>query len=180
MYFTVCFSIRMQLLLAAHRFRPPEKMAWIRHVFSKKILVVQPRPLHRPAPLLSSPKRWQWYSCLSAMQKNTVNNWIYCLYILWFVSFWQRDKAGTPGLKSSTPTPRGDSTPGPSSTPGVRPSLSKPPSMEIPHPPSRSCTNICFNQSWINSNVLILSEENENMQDFTLLKWIKGISLISL
>uniref|UniRef100_A0A672J6U1 Transducin-like enhancer protein 1 n=1 Tax=Salarias fasciatus TaxID=181472 RepID=A0A672J6U1_SALFA len=49
-----------------------------------------------------------------------------------------RDKAGTPGLKSSTPTPRGDSTPGPSSTPGIRPSLSKPPSMEIPHPPSKS------------------------------------------
>uniref|UniRef100_A0A665VNS0 TLE family member 4, transcriptional corepressor n=1 Tax=Echeneis naucrates TaxID=173247 RepID=A0A665VNS0_ECHNA len=47
-----------------------------------------------------------------------------------------RDKAGTPGLKSSTPTPRGDSTPGPSSTPGIRPNLSKPPSMEIPHPPS--------------------------------------------
>uniref|UniRef100_A0A8C6NZT7 Groucho/TLE N-terminal Q-rich domain-containing protein n=1 Tax=Nothobranchius furzeri TaxID=105023 RepID=A0A8C6NZT7_NOTFU len=47
-----------------------------------------------------------------------------------------REKAGTPGLKSSTPTPRGDSTPGPSSTPGIRPSLSKPPSMEIPHPPS--------------------------------------------
>uniref|UniRef100_A0A3Q3VJH1 Groucho/TLE N-terminal Q-rich domain-containing protein n=1 Tax=Mola mola TaxID=94237 RepID=A0A3Q3VJH1_MOLML len=47
-----------------------------------------------------------------------------------------RDKAGTPGLKSSTPTPRGDSTPGPSSTPGIRPSLSKPPSMEIPHPAS--------------------------------------------
>uniref|UniRef100_A0A7N8Y426 Transducin-like enhancer protein 1 n=1 Tax=Mastacembelus armatus TaxID=205130 RepID=A0A7N8Y426_9TELE len=47
-----------------------------------------------------------------------------------------RDKAGTPGLKSSTPTPRGDSTPGPSSTPGIRPSLSKPPSMEIPHPPT--------------------------------------------
>uniref|UniRef100_A0A7N6A989 Groucho/TLE N-terminal Q-rich domain-containing protein n=1 Tax=Anabas testudineus TaxID=64144 RepID=A0A7N6A989_ANATE len=47
-----------------------------------------------------------------------------------------RDKAGTPGLKSSTPTPRGDSTPGPSSTPGIRPSLSKPQSMEIPHPPS--------------------------------------------
>ncbi|XP_010774447.1 transducin-like enhancer protein 1 [Notothenia coriiceps] len=45
-----------------------------------------------------------------------------------------RDKAGTPGLKSSTPTPRGDSTPGPSSTPGIRPSLSKPPSMEMPHP----------------------------------------------
>ncbi|XP_040051854.1 transducin-like enhancer protein 1 isoform X1 [Gasterosteus aculeatus] len=45
-----------------------------------------------------------------------------------------RDKAGTPGLKSSTPTPRGDSTPGPSATPGTRPSLSKPPSMEIPHP----------------------------------------------
>uniref|UniRef100_A0A8C4HTT9 Groucho/TLE N-terminal Q-rich domain-containing protein n=1 Tax=Dicentrarchus labrax TaxID=13489 RepID=A0A8C4HTT9_DICLA len=41
-----------------------------------------------------------------------------------------RDKAGTPGLKSSTPTPRGDSTPGPSSTPGIRPSLSKPPSMD--------------------------------------------------
>uniref|UniRef100_A0A673CCJ2 TLE family member 1, transcriptional corepressor n=1 Tax=Sphaeramia orbicularis TaxID=375764 RepID=A0A673CCJ2_9TELE len=50
--------------------------------------------------------------------------------------FSYRDKAGTPGLKSSTPTPRGDSTPGPSSTPGIRPSLSKPPSMEIPHPPS--------------------------------------------
>uniref|UniRef100_UPI003AAF2CF3 transducin-like enhancer protein 1 isoform X11 n=1 Tax=Centroberyx gerrardi TaxID=166262 RepID=UPI003AAF2CF3 len=48
----------------------------------------------------------------------------------------ERDKAGTPGLKSSTPTPRGDSTPGPSSTPGLRPSLSKPPSMEMPHPPS--------------------------------------------
>uniref|UniRef100_A0A8C6NZN4 Groucho/TLE N-terminal Q-rich domain-containing protein n=1 Tax=Nothobranchius furzeri TaxID=105023 RepID=A0A8C6NZN4_NOTFU len=32
-----------------------------------------------------------------------------------------REKAGTPGLKSSTPTPRGDSTPGPSSTPGIRP-----------------------------------------------------------
>uniref|UniRef100_A0AAQ4RVL1 Groucho/TLE N-terminal Q-rich domain-containing protein n=1 Tax=Gasterosteus aculeatus aculeatus TaxID=481459 RepID=A0AAQ4RVL1_GASAC len=47
-----------------------------------------------------------------------------------------RDKAGTPGLKSSTPTPRGDSTPGPSATPGTRPSLSKPPSMEIPHPAS--------------------------------------------
>uniref|UniRef100_A0A665VP78 TLE family member 4, transcriptional corepressor n=1 Tax=Echeneis naucrates TaxID=173247 RepID=A0A665VP78_ECHNA len=53
-----------------------------------------------------------------------------------FFSLWQRDKAGTPGLKSSTPTPRGDSTPGPSSTPGIRPNLSKPPSMEIPHPPS--------------------------------------------
>lgn len=48
----------------------------------------------------------------------------------------QRDKAGTPGLKSSTPTPRGDSTPGPSSTPGIRPSMSKPPTLEIPHPPS--------------------------------------------
>uniref|UniRef100_A0A674MBY0 Transducin-like enhancer protein 1 n=1 Tax=Takifugu rubripes TaxID=31033 RepID=A0A674MBY0_TAKRU len=48
----------------------------------------------------------------------------------------QRDKAGTPGLKSSTPTPRGDSTPGPSSTPGIRPSISKPPTMEIPHPPT--------------------------------------------
>uniref|UniRef100_A0A8C5AHV5 Transducin-like enhancer protein 1 n=1 Tax=Gadus morhua TaxID=8049 RepID=A0A8C5AHV5_GADMO len=47
-----------------------------------------------------------------------------------------RDKAGTPGLKSTTPTPRGDSTPGPSSTPGLRPSLSKPPSMEMPHPPT--------------------------------------------
>uniref|UniRef100_H2LK17 Groucho/TLE N-terminal Q-rich domain-containing protein n=1 Tax=Oryzias latipes TaxID=8090 RepID=H2LK17_ORYLA len=47
-----------------------------------------------------------------------------------------RDKAGTPGLKSSTPTPRGDSTPGPSSTPGIRPSLSKPSSMDIPHPPT--------------------------------------------
>uniref|UniRef100_A0A674MKS3 Transducin-like enhancer protein 1 n=1 Tax=Takifugu rubripes TaxID=31033 RepID=A0A674MKS3_TAKRU len=47
-----------------------------------------------------------------------------------------RDKAGTPGLKSSTPTPRGDSTPGPSSTPGIRPSISKPPTMEIPHPPT--------------------------------------------
>uniref|UniRef100_H3CA54 Groucho/TLE N-terminal Q-rich domain-containing protein n=1 Tax=Tetraodon nigroviridis TaxID=99883 RepID=H3CA54_TETNG len=45
-----------------------------------------------------------------------------------------RDKAGTPGLKSSTPTPRGDSTPGPSSIPGIRPSMSKPPTMEIPHP----------------------------------------------
>uniref|UniRef100_A0A3P9J3B5 TLE family member 4, transcriptional corepressor n=1 Tax=Oryzias latipes TaxID=8090 RepID=A0A3P9J3B5_ORYLA len=45
-----------------------------------------------------------------------------------------RDKAGTPGLKSSTPTPRGDSTPGPSSTPGIRPNLSKPSSMDIPHP----------------------------------------------
>uniref|UniRef100_A0A8C5AQM9 Transducin-like enhancer protein 1 n=1 Tax=Gadus morhua TaxID=8049 RepID=A0A8C5AQM9_GADMO len=44
--------------------------------------------------------------------------------------------AGTPGLKSTTPTPRGDSTPGPSSTPGLRPSLSKPPSMEMPHPPT--------------------------------------------
>ncbi|XP_061585275.1 transducin-like enhancer protein 1 isoform X5 [Cololabis saira] len=47
-----------------------------------------------------------------------------------------RDKAGTPGLKSSTPTPRGDSTPGPSSTPGIRPNLSKPSSMDIPHPPT--------------------------------------------
>ncbi|XP_068166599.1 transducin-like enhancer protein 1 isoform X1 [Antennarius striatus] len=47
-----------------------------------------------------------------------------------------RDKAGTPGLKSSTPTPRGDSTPGPSSAPGIRPSISKPPSMEVPHPPT--------------------------------------------
>uniref|UniRef100_A0A3P8V5P6 Transducin-like enhancer protein 1 n=1 Tax=Cynoglossus semilaevis TaxID=244447 RepID=A0A3P8V5P6_CYNSE len=46
------------------------------------------------------------------------------------------EKAGTPGLKSCTPTPRGDSTPGPSTTPGIRPSLSKPPSMEIPHPPT--------------------------------------------
>uniref|UniRef100_A0A7N6AVI4 Groucho/TLE N-terminal Q-rich domain-containing protein n=1 Tax=Anabas testudineus TaxID=64144 RepID=A0A7N6AVI4_ANATE len=53
-----------------------------------------------------------------------------------------RDKAGTPGLKSSTPTPRGDSTPGPSSTPGIRPSLSKPQSMEIPHPPSMFSINI--------------------------------------
>ncbi|KAJ8285419.1 hypothetical protein GJAV_G00026590 [Gymnothorax javanicus] len=38
--------------------------------------------------------------------------------------------------KSSTPTPRGDATPGPSATPGLRPSLSKPPSMELPHPPT--------------------------------------------
>uniref|UniRef100_A0A8C7SX91 Groucho/TLE N-terminal Q-rich domain-containing protein n=1 Tax=Oncorhynchus mykiss TaxID=8022 RepID=A0A8C7SX91_ONCMY len=34
-----------------------------------------------------------------------------------------RDKPGTPGLKSSTPTPRGDSTPGPSATPSLRPTL---------------------------------------------------------
>uniref|UniRef100_A0A8C7LMP9 Groucho/TLE N-terminal Q-rich domain-containing protein n=1 Tax=Oncorhynchus mykiss TaxID=8022 RepID=A0A8C7LMP9_ONCMY len=47
-----------------------------------------------------------------------------------------RDKPGTPGLKSSTPTPRGDSTPGPSATPSLRPSLVKPPSMELPHPPT--------------------------------------------
>uniref|UniRef100_A0A4W5R7I1 Groucho/TLE N-terminal Q-rich domain-containing protein n=1 Tax=Hucho hucho TaxID=62062 RepID=A0A4W5R7I1_9TELE len=46
-----------------------------------------------------------------------------------------RDKPGTPRPKSSTPTPRGDSTPGPSATPTLRPSLSKPPSMELPHPP---------------------------------------------
>ncbi|XP_041756220.1 transducin-like enhancer protein 1 isoform X6 [Coregonus clupeaformis] len=46
-----------------------------------------------------------------------------------------RDKPGTPGLKSSTPTPRGDATPGPSATPTLRPSLSKPPSMDLPHPP---------------------------------------------
>ncbi|KAJ8380891.1 hypothetical protein SKAU_G00016690 [Synaphobranchus kaupii] len=38
--------------------------------------------------------------------------------------------------KSSTPTPRGDATPGPSSTPSLRPSLTKPPSMELPHPPT--------------------------------------------
>ncbi|KAJ8262809.1 hypothetical protein COCON_G00152660 [Conger conger] len=38
--------------------------------------------------------------------------------------------------KSSTPTPRGDATPGPSATPGLRPSLTKPPSMELPHPPT--------------------------------------------
>uniref|UniRef100_A0A4W5MCF6 Groucho/TLE N-terminal Q-rich domain-containing protein n=1 Tax=Hucho hucho TaxID=62062 RepID=A0A4W5MCF6_9TELE len=34
-----------------------------------------------------------------------------------------RDKPGTPGMKSSTPTPRGDSTPGPSATPSLRPTL---------------------------------------------------------
>lgn len=56
-------------------------------------------------------------------------------------SLLQRDKAGTPGLKSSTPTPRGDSTPGPSSTPGIRPSLSKPPTLEMPHPPSKFCVD---------------------------------------
>uniref|UniRef100_A0A3P8YV91 Groucho/TLE N-terminal Q-rich domain-containing protein n=1 Tax=Esox lucius TaxID=8010 RepID=A0A3P8YV91_ESOLU len=47
-----------------------------------------------------------------------------------------RDKPGTPGLKSSTPTPRGDSTPGPSAAASLRPSLSKPPSMDLPHPPT--------------------------------------------
>ncbi|XP_010875348.1 transducin-like enhancer protein 1 isoform X1 [Esox lucius] len=47
-----------------------------------------------------------------------------------------RDKPGTPGLKSSTPTPRGDSTPGPSAAASLRPSLSKPPSMDLPHPPN--------------------------------------------
>uniref|UniRef100_A0A8C7V1Q9 Groucho/TLE N-terminal Q-rich domain-containing protein n=1 Tax=Oncorhynchus mykiss TaxID=8022 RepID=A0A8C7V1Q9_ONCMY len=47
-----------------------------------------------------------------------------------------RDKPGTPQPKSSTPTHRGDSTPGPSATPTLRPSLSKPPSMELPHPPT--------------------------------------------
>uniref|UniRef100_A0A8C7UXE8 Groucho/TLE N-terminal Q-rich domain-containing protein n=1 Tax=Oncorhynchus mykiss TaxID=8022 RepID=A0A8C7UXE8_ONCMY len=41
-----------------------------------------------------------------------------------------RDKPGTPQPKSSTPTHRGDSTPGPSATPTLRPSLSKPPSMD--------------------------------------------------
>uniref|UniRef100_A0AAQ5YLM9 Groucho/TLE N-terminal Q-rich domain-containing protein n=1 Tax=Amphiprion ocellaris TaxID=80972 RepID=A0AAQ5YLM9_AMPOC len=45
-----------------------------------------------------------------------------------------RDKAGTPGLKSSTPTPRGDSTPGPSSTPGIRPSLRTPLAVPGPYP----------------------------------------------
>uniref|UniRef100_A0A4W5R6U0 Groucho/TLE N-terminal Q-rich domain-containing protein n=1 Tax=Hucho hucho TaxID=62062 RepID=A0A4W5R6U0_9TELE len=34
-----------------------------------------------------------------------------------------RDKPGTPRPKSSTPTPRGDSTPGPSATPTLRPTL---------------------------------------------------------
>uniref|UniRef100_A0A6Q2YXL5 Groucho/TLE N-terminal Q-rich domain-containing protein n=1 Tax=Esox lucius TaxID=8010 RepID=A0A6Q2YXL5_ESOLU len=34
-----------------------------------------------------------------------------------------RDKPGTPGLKSSTPTPRGDSTPGPSAAASLRPNL---------------------------------------------------------
>uniref|UniRef100_A0A8C8FGS9 Groucho/TLE N-terminal Q-rich domain-containing protein n=1 Tax=Oncorhynchus tshawytscha TaxID=74940 RepID=A0A8C8FGS9_ONCTS len=47
-----------------------------------------------------------------------------------------RDKPGTPQPKSSTPTHRGDSTPGPSATPTLRPSLSKPSSMELPHPPT--------------------------------------------
>uniref|UniRef100_A0A8C9SVT9 Groucho/TLE N-terminal Q-rich domain-containing protein n=1 Tax=Scleropages formosus TaxID=113540 RepID=A0A8C9SVT9_SCLFO len=46
------------------------------------------------------------------------------------------DKASTPVLKSNTPTPRGDATPGTSTTPGLRPGLSKPPSLELPHPPS--------------------------------------------
>uniref|UniRef100_A0A8C7JK81 Transducin-like enhancer protein 1 n=1 Tax=Oncorhynchus kisutch TaxID=8019 RepID=A0A8C7JK81_ONCKI len=48
----------------------------------------------------------------------------------------ERDKPGTPQPKSSTPTHRGDSTPGPSATPTLRPSLSKPSSMELPHPPT--------------------------------------------
>ncbi|KAJ7994346.1 hypothetical protein DPEC_G00264910 [Dallia pectoralis] len=47
-----------------------------------------------------------------------------------------RDKPSTPGLKSSTPTPRGDSTPGPSAAASLRLSLSKPPSMDLPHPPT--------------------------------------------
>uniref|UniRef100_A0A8C8IVU3 Groucho/TLE N-terminal Q-rich domain-containing protein n=1 Tax=Oncorhynchus tshawytscha TaxID=74940 RepID=A0A8C8IVU3_ONCTS len=55
-----------------------------------------------------------------------------------------RDKPGTPGLKSSTPTPRGDSTPGPSATPSLRPSLVKPPSMELPHPPSKMIKKSSF------------------------------------
>ncbi|KPP79016.1 hypothetical protein Z043_101436 [Scleropages formosus] len=46
------------------------------------------------------------------------------------------DKASTPVLKSNTPTPRGDATPGTSTTPGLRPGLSKPPSLELPHPPT--------------------------------------------
>ncbi|NXF75743.1 TLE1 protein, partial [Sclerurus mexicanus] len=41
------------------------------------------------------------------------------------------EKASTPVLKSSTPTPRGDvSTPGTSATPGLRPGLGKPPAMD--------------------------------------------------
>ncbi|XP_023658693.1 transducin-like enhancer protein 1 isoform X1 [Paramormyrops kingsleyae] len=46
------------------------------------------------------------------------------------------EKASTPVLKSNTPTPRGDATPGTSAAPGLRPSLSKPPSLELPHPPT--------------------------------------------
>ena len=43
----------------------------------------------------------------------------------------QNDKSSTPGLKSTTPTPRNDApTPGTSSTPGLRPILGKPPGME--------------------------------------------------
>lgn len=134
-----CPHTRILPLLAAHHCPPLEKMAWINHVFSKKTLAVQPLPHHLQAHPHSSPKRCHWYD-----QDKTIS----AVYYAWVTTCYevciycespppeQRDKAGTPGLKSSTPTPRGDSTPGPSSTPGIRPSMSKPPSMEIPHPPS--------------------------------------------
>ncbi|XP_029365850.1 transducin-like enhancer protein 1 isoform X4 [Echeneis naucrates] len=66
-----------------------------------------------------------------------------------------RDKAGTPGLKSSTPTPRGDSTPGPSSTPGIRPNLSKPPSMEIPHPPTLSFPSVSYSAAGLRTPLAV-------------------------
>lgn len=134
-----CPSTRIRPLLEGHRCPPLEKMAWINPVFSKKTPAVQPPP-HRPLALPhSSPKRCHWYEqdrTVSAVWVRNLINSVSTLLNLSLVSSEQRDKAGTPGLKSSTPTPRGDSTPGPSSTPGIRPSISKPPTMEIPHPPS--------------------------------------------
>lgn len=122
--------------LAAHHCPPLGKTAWTNRVSSRKTPAVQPRPHHPQAHPHSSPKRCHWYgrdenrvSSLSARSSDLLLN-------LALPPPEQRDKAGTPGLKSSTPTPRGDSTPGPSSTPGIRPSMSKPPTLEIPHPPS--------------------------------------------
>lgn len=133
-----CPSTRILPLLEGHHCPPLEKMAWINPVFSKKTPAVQPPPHHPLALPHSSPKRCHWYEedrTVSAVWVLSVINSVSTLNLS-LVSSEQRDKAGTPGLKSSTPTPRGDSTPGPSSTPGIRPSISKPPTMEIPHPPS--------------------------------------------
>lgn len=146
-----CPSTRILPPLVAHRSPPLGKMAWIKHVFSRKTPVVQPLLHHQLAPPPSSPKRCHWYGwrkqivwvvlafSLIDQVDRSIYRWLHVPLVTYFlfISPWQRDKAGTPGLKSSTPTPRGDSTPGPSSTPGIRPSLSKPPSMEIPHPPSK-------------------------------------------